>query len=97
MVHMEGFLLKKSYIAYRARYFLLDGSNLLYKATKDDTRARNLMTLSTDSQVVEFRVKRGACCGVVLWVGLAGLGLAVGLIGWLTGLAVLIESSTHTI
>lgn len=75
MVHMEGFLLKKSYIAYRARYFLLDGSNLLYKATKDDTRARNLMTLSTDSQVVEFRVKRGACCGGALgWLGRAWLG-----------------------
>lgn len=62
-VHMEGFLLKKSYITYRPRYFLLDGSNLLYKAGKEDARARNLMTLTTDSSVTEFRAKRGACCG----------------------------------
>ena len=59
--HMEGFLLKKSYITYRPRYFLLDGSNLLYKASKEDARARNLMTLTTDSSVTEFRAKRGAC------------------------------------
>lgn len=59
VAHMEGFLLKKSYITYRCRYVVLDGSNLLYKASKEDARARNLMTLSMDSQVVDFRAKRG--------------------------------------
>ena len=59
MAHMEGFLLKKSYISYRSRFFQLDGSNLLYKASKEDVKERNLMTLTGDSQVIEFKAKRG--------------------------------------
>lgn len=56
---MEGILLKKSYISYRPRFFLLEGTTLLYKASKEDLKERNSMTLTTDSQVVEFKVKRG--------------------------------------
>jgi len=59
MAHMEGFFLKKSYISYRSRFFQLDGSNLLYKASKEDVEERNLMTLTGDSQVIEFKAKRG--------------------------------------
>jgi hypothetical protein len=62
MAHMEGFLLKKSYISYRSRFFQLDGSNLLYKASKEDVKERNLMTLMGDSQVIEFKAKRGKKC-----------------------------------
>ncbi len=59
MALVEGFLLKKSYISYRVRYFQLDGPNLLYKASKEDMKERNLMTLTGESQVTEFKAKRG--------------------------------------
>ncbi|GAB5029705.1 cmgc mapk protein kinase [Nannochloropsis oceanica] len=58
MALVEGFLLKKSYISYRVRYFQLEGSNLLYKASKEDMKERNYMTLTGESQVTEFRAKR---------------------------------------
>eukprot|EP00624_Nannochloropsis_granulata_P007311 evm.model.NODE_7120_length_16464_cov_72.988220.4 len=58
MALVEGFLLKKSYISYRVRYFQLDGPNLLYKASKEDMKERNLMTLTGESQVTEFKAKR---------------------------------------
>lgn len=56
---LEGYLLKKSYITYRSRYFVLDGSNLMYKAAKEDAKERNLMTLAADSTVIEFSTKKG--------------------------------------
>jgi hypothetical protein len=59
MALIEGFLLKKSYISYRPRYFELDGSNLLYKTSKEDAKERSLMALTGDSQLIEFRAKRG--------------------------------------
>ena len=57
--HMEGILLKKSYISYRPRFFVLEGDTLLYKASKEDAKERSSMVLTTDSQVVEFKAKRG--------------------------------------
>lgn len=59
MARIEGVLLKKSYISYRPRYFELDGSNLLYKTSKEDAKERSLMSLTGDSQLIEFRAKRG--------------------------------------
>jgi len=59
MARVEGILLKKSYISYRPRFFVLDGSNLLYKNDKEEEKERNLMTLTTDSTVIEFAAKRG--------------------------------------
>ncbi|EWM29196.1 mitogen-activated protein kinase [Nannochloropsis gaditana] len=58
MARIEGVLLKKSYISYRPRYFELDGSNLLYKTSKEDAKERSLMSLTGDSQLIEFRAKR---------------------------------------
>jgi hypothetical protein len=59
MARLEGYLLKKSYITYRSRYFVLDGSNFMYKASKEDTKERNLMTLTAESSILEFPTKRG--------------------------------------
>lgn len=65
MARLEGYLLKKSYITYRSRYFVLDGSNFMYKASKEDTKERNLMTLTAESSILEFPTKRGE----VMWSG----------------------------
>jgi hypothetical protein len=58
-IEREGYLMKKSYLNYKARYFVLEGSNLFYKASKEEYESRGVMTLGADTQIIEFPAKRG--------------------------------------
>ena len=61
MARVEGYLFKRGQMGNKRRYFVLDGSNLLYYGQKDEAAPRSQMVLGADSKIVELAGKKGEC------------------------------------
>lgn len=58
---IEGYLLKRGNMTAKRRYFALEGINLTYFGSKEETVPRGQLQLGADSRVVGLAGGKGEC------------------------------------